>query len=183
LSVFCHSTGREIIMKHTIRVFSCVVAVLLLFACGEPGPVSPDSHQSERGDLSQSVVKKPKANVLGEAAGEGVIQDGEYAGQAFKVDVRGEYTGFGNGTLIVGRAVVTIGKERFVSIESPDLGTFASFCCGEGFVSDGGAFIEFSMYGQVSHVTADEPHNHLFAVDLQHTGSNREHRDPSRSTS
>lgn len=98
--------------------------------------------------------------IIGQASGNGTIPSGEYAGQSCDVSIRGEYSDFGFGTLITGEATVVIGTEIFVSIVSPDVDTFQSFCCGEGHVYA----TEFSVYGQVRHTTAAIPHNHLFAA-------------------
>jgi hypothetical protein len=112
--------------------------------------------------LAQAVTAKAK--------GEGVIANGEYAGKKFKIELAGAYSGFGAGTLVEGRVRLKIGKERFESIISPDFGTFNSFCCGEGRVDPFGAFHSFSMNGQVRHVTAAEPHNHLFGASATTDG-------------
>jgi hypothetical protein len=61
--------------------------------------------------------------------------------------------------------VVTIRGERFESVNDPFL---FSFCCGEGDLMLDGSDYVFTMFGQVNHITADEPHNHLFA-GLAHT--------------
>jgi hypothetical protein len=104
----------------------------------------------------------PAAEVVtGIADGAGTIRSGEYTGAAFTAHLRGEYSGFGPGTLTTGAGtVVQIGSERFEAVVSPAFGTFQSLCCGEGAVADW--FL--SMNGQLRHVTAAQPHNHLFAA-------------------
>ena len=90
----------------------------------------------------------------------GFIPAGEYAGQRFIVTIEGEYSGLGPATLVTGAAEVRIRGERYVSVYSEEL---ISFCCGEGYIAFDGTNYEFTVYGQVEHVTADMPHNHLFA--------------------
>ena len=62
---------------------------------------------------------------------------------------------------------IQIGSERFEAVVSPAFGTFQSLCCGEGYVFHDG----FSMTGQVRHVTAAVPHNHLFGASAAVYGS------------
>jgi hypothetical protein len=98
------------------------------------------------------------SQIIGEASGIGTIPSGEYEGQTFTITIKGEYSEFGDGTLITGEAVVQIGEERFESIVDPAL---QSFCCGEGSVSPD----RFRMSGQVRHIAAAyPPHNHLFGT-------------------
>jgi hypothetical protein len=108
------------------------------------------------------------STIIGKADGGGIIPSGEYAGQAFTVHLTAEYSEFGLGTLITGAGTsIQIGGERFEAIVSPAFGTFQSLCCGEGH-----AFADsFSMTGEVRHVTAAVPHNHLFGASSQTYGS------------
>lgn len=96
---------------------------------------------------------------VAEARGRGTIPSGEYAGQRFQIFMEGNYSDLGFETLISGEALVTIRGERFESINDPLL---QSFCCGEGHLQIFEGEYVFSMFGQVTHTTAD-PHNHLFA--------------------
>jgi hypothetical protein len=94
------------------------------------------------------------------ARGKGTIPAGEYAGQKFQINLEAHYSGEGIGTLESGSALVKIRGERFVSTMDAFL---QSFCCGEGdLIVFEGEWI-FTMFGQVIHTTASEPHNHLFA--------------------
>ena len=94
------------------------------------------------------------------AIGRGTIPAGEYAGLDFTVRIDAVYSAIGLETLTEGEARVNIEGERFESVMDPFL---QSFCCGEGhLVLLEGEYI-FSVFGQVLHSTAEEPHNHLFA--------------------
>ncbi len=108
--------------------------------------------------------------VLAGARSSGTVSSGEYAGQNFRLLIAGAYSGFGPGGLIQGRAILFIGAERFEAIVSPDFGTFDSFCCGEGRVDPFDAFHSFSTNGQVRHVNAATPHNHLFGASATTDG-------------
>ena len=100
------------------------------------------------------------------AKGHGIIPSGEYAGQRFNIKISGVYSGIGRETLVSGEAEVRIRRERFISVVGPQ-----SFCCGEGYLTDtGGGEWVFTMFGQVRHTTASEPHNHLFAGLANTTG-------------
>ena len=70
------------------------------------------------------------------------------------------YSGLGLETLTEGQTVIKIRDERFESVMDPLL---QSFCCGEGHLQLIDDEYEFVMFGQVNHLTASEPHNHLFA--------------------
>lgn len=113
------------------------------------------------GDADLEVVVTPRSTgYTAEARGRGTIPSGEYAGWKFQITIAGHYTGIGNGTLDAGSAMIRMRGERFESVMDPLL---QSFCCGEGdLIMVDGEWI-FSMFGQVVHATADEPHNHLFA--------------------
>ena len=98
------------------------------------------------------------------AKGKGVIPAGEYAGHHFNVTISGYYSGLGANTLVTGEATVKIRSQHFASFEICDSG-FESFCNGEGSLmnSPDGTEMEFTVYGQVEHLRASTPHNHLFA--------------------
>jgi hypothetical protein len=102
--------------------------------------------------------------VVAFAVGAGTIPSGEYAGRPFRIEISGEYSAFGPGTLVRGRALLTIGTERFASVVGTE--QFPSFCCGEGAVDSFG----FSMGGRVRHVTAPQPHEHLFGASATKDG-------------
>ena len=105
---------------------------------------------------------------LAMARGKGIIPAGEYGGQHFQITLEGLYTDIGLSMLESGAALVRIRGERFVSVEDPLL---QSFCCGEGdLLLTDGEWI-FTMYGQVVHTTASEPHNHLFAGLARESGT------------
>lgn len=105
---------------------------------------------------------------LAEARGKGIIPAGEYGGHHFQITLEGLYTDIGLGMLESGSALVKIRGERFLSVEDPLL---QSFCCGEGdLLLTDGEWI-FTMYGQVVHTTAPEPHNHLFAGLARESGT------------
>lgn len=97
---------------------------------------------------------------VAEARGRGVIPAGEYAGQRFLITMEATYSGIGMETLTEGQALVRIRTERFESVMDPLL---QSFCCGEGHLQIIDDEYVFTMFGQVIHSTAEEPHNHLFA--------------------
>jgi hypothetical protein len=97
---------------------------------------------------------------LAEARGKGIIPSGEYAGQRFQLELNATYSGIGFETLIDGEATIRIRGERFESVSDPLL---QSFCCGEGHLQIFDGEYVFSVFGQVNHSTAGEPHNHLFA--------------------
>lgn len=97
---------------------------------------------------------------VAEARGRGTIPAGEYAGYRFQIALEATYSGIGMETLIDGEALVRIRSERFESVADPLL---QSFCCGEGHLQMLDEEYVFTVFGQVIHVTADEPHNHLFA--------------------
>lgn len=101
--------------------------------------------------------------VITAATGVGTVPAGEYAGQTIRATVVGVYSGFGNTTLIDGRAIVRIGARRFDSVVSPSI---PSFCCGEGHV--GPDF--FSMTGWVSENATAGPHDHLFGTSASTAG-------------
>lgn len=116
---------------------------------------------------NQGIVKDAQVTVRSHGSGyhanakcKGFIPAGEYAGHRFSVEIEGEYTGLGPGTLVSGSALVKIRSERFESVVSIDLN---SFCCGEGYILDLGDHYEFVVFGQVEHSTSSMPHNHLFA--------------------
>jgi hypothetical protein len=119
--------------------------------------------------LVQAVCASPLLGaevVIGTANGSGTIPTGEYAGKAFTAHLRGEYSGLGPGTLTTGAGtIIQIGNERFEAVVSPAFGTFQSLCCGEGSAAIG--FL--SMTGQLRHVTAALPHNHLFGASATTT--------------
>ena len=123
-----------------------------------------------RSDIAVSTTRI--RGYLATAKGYGVIPSGEYAGQSFTVKLSLEYSAIGNNTLTGGTAVVKIGGDRFLSVTSPDFGTFQSFCCGEGSLyrmTDGSW--SFTVYGQVRHSTAlAGAHNHLFAALVSSRG-------------
>jgi hypothetical protein len=102
--------------------------------------------------------------VVAVAVGAGTISSGEYAGRPFRIEIFGEYSRFGPGTLVRGRALLTIGTERFESVVGTE--QFPSFCCGEGAVDS----FSFSMSGRVRHVTAPQPHEHLFGASATKDG-------------
>ena len=110
-------------------------------------------------DLTTTVISR-SPGYHARATGIGTIPEGEYAGWRFNIMIEGYYSDVGDNTLESGSAEVRIRSERFVSVMDVDL---QSFCCGEGylFLIDGEWI--FSMFGQVVHSTAPEPHNHLFA--------------------
>ncbi len=97
------------------------------------------------------------------SSGPVTVTSGEYAGQKMTVWLQGEYSGYGNSTLITGNATITIGKEVFAADLSLDP-AWQSLCCGSGDVFPPGdpAMTQFWMWGQVRHTTAAVPHNHLF---------------------
>jgi hypothetical protein len=94
---------------------------------------------------------------------EGKTPGGQYQGQLFTVTLKGEYSGYGMGTLVIGEAKVFIGSEQFTSVVFSDVGK--SFCCGEGGTTDG----QLSVTGWVLHKTSAGPHYHLFGA-LASTG-------------
>ena len=117
--------------------------------------------------LTLGQVQETKVTVRSHGSGyhtnarsSGFIPTGEYAGQRFIVTIEGEYSGLGPATLVTGTAEVKIRGERFESIYSEEI---ISFCCGEGYILDEGTHYIFTVFGHVAHVTADIPHNHLFA--------------------
>lgn len=112
-------------------------------------------------NADMEVIVTPRSTgYTAEARGKGTVPSGEYAGWKFQITLEGHYSGIGNGTLDSGSALVRMRRERFESTMDPLL---QSFCCGEGdLVLLDGEWI-FSMFGQVVHTTATEPHNHLFA--------------------
>ena len=101
--------------------------------------------------------------VLGVAVGAGTVPGGEYAGLRIRAAILGVYSGYGNTTLVEGRALVYIGSTRFDSIVSTSI---PSFCCGEGHV--GTDF--FSMTGWVQESAASGPHSHLFGTSATKDG-------------
>jgi hypothetical protein len=104
------------------------------------------------------------SQIIGEASGSGTIPSGEYAGQTYSITIKGEYAEFGDGTLIIGEAIVQIGEEVFESVVNPVLN---SFCCGEGSIFAD----QFHMNGQVRHVGAAYTiHNHLFGASVRPDG-------------
>ena len=105
-------------------------------------------------------VRAIDTGYIARARSTGFIPSGEYAGNRFVVTIEGEYSGLGPGTLVSGTAEVRIRGEKFESVTSIEL---VSFCCGEGYINDLGTHYEFVVFGQVEHVTAPVPHNHLFA--------------------
>jgi hypothetical protein len=113
------------------------------------------------GAISIASIISAASVLIGSADASGTIPAGEYAGQAFTVHLSAEYSALGVGTLITGSGTtVQVGSERFEGIVSPAFGTFQSLCCGEGHAS----LSAFTMTGQVRHVTAAVPHNHLFGA-------------------
>lgn len=157
-------------MKCRIFLLSILGSTIIFAGCQEKSSLSPESDQSEQGSSLFRVSPVPGSPlfmvspVRGSAKAKGIIPSGEYAGQRFKIKVSGDYSGIGPASLINGSAVITIGAERFDSIVSPAFGTFDSFCCGEGATTDDGSAQTFTVFGQVRHVTAAVPHNHLFAA-------------------
>jgi len=96
------------------------------------------------------------------AKGHGTVPTGQYAGHHFTVAISAFYSAVGIATLVSGEATVRIRSQHFESVEicAPP---FASFCSGEGSLWDLGTHWEFDVYGQVEHLRAATPHNHLFA--------------------
>lgn len=149
---------------------------MLLNSCTQdnmmPAPTEKDkiarTNASPLGEiLTLGQIQETKVTVRSHGSGyhakarcSGFIPAGEYAGQRFIVTIEGEYSGLGLATLVTGAAEVRIRNERFQSVYSVELN---SFCCGEGYIAYDGTNYEFTVYGQVEHVTADMPHNHLFA--------------------
>ena len=133
----------------------------------EPSP--PTAHQ--RLDIGlEEILKHGRFDVkitprshgyLAEARGKGTIPSGEYAGRQFQIEMKATYSGIGFATLIDGSATVKIKSERFESVLDPLL---ESFCCGEGYLQMIDGEYVFTVWGQVNHSTANEPHNHLFAA-------------------
>ena len=103
------------------------------------------------------------SNIIGTAIGSGTIPGGQYEGQAFTVTIKGEYSGYGIESLVIGEAKVVIGTEVFTSVVSD---FSKSFCCGNGRIWDS----EFDLYGQVLHETSAGPHYHLFAASATTEG-------------
>jgi hypothetical protein len=113
------------------------------------------------GNAEIRVTVTPRSHgYVAEGRGRGTIPAGEYAGQRFQITLEANYSGIGLETLIDGEALVRIRGERFESVMNPLL---QSFCCGEGHLQIVDDEYVFTMFGQVNHITADEPHNHLFA--------------------
>lgn len=142
----------------------------LLVSCEKTSLVQKNTDKPERleigfdeliknAEISTTVTLRSHGYVA-EARGKGIIPSGEYAGQRFQITLEATYSGIGMETLIDGEALVRIRGERFESVSDPLL---QSFCCGEGHLEVVEDEYIFTVYGQVIHVTADEPHNHLFA--------------------
>jgi len=159
----------------TIILASSAALILLVFliSCAKSDHAIPPKEKSvdelEASDLLELTehLKESKVTIatrshgyIAKAVGHGVIPAGEYAGDHFNVRITGNYSGVGNNVLTSGTAVVRIRGERFESTIDPLL---QSFCCGEGDLLDMGTHWEFTMFGQVIHSTAADPHNHLFA--------------------
>ena len=167
----------SILLRNTMYVLAMV---MLLSSCYQDNlqSVSPEKSKIARinatemseilrlgeiEDLEVTVQSESRISGSGyhaKAKGRGIIPTGEYAGQRFNVTIQALYSGLGSGTLVSGSAKVKIRGEKFESVNSVGL---ASFCCGEGDIYDLGSDFEFTVYGQVEHVTAPTVHNHLFA--------------------
>lgn len=113
----------------------------------------------EKAEITVSVAPR-SPGYFAEARGNGTIPAGEYAGQKFHIVIEGYYSDIGLETLESGEALVKIRSQRFESVMDPLL---QSFCCGEGHLQLVDGEYVFTMFGQVNHSTAAEPHNHLFA--------------------
>jgi len=98
------------------------------------------------------------SGVIGTAVGSGTIPGGQYQGQSFTVTVKGEYSGYGMESLVIGEAKIVIGTEVFTSVVFSDFRK--SFCCGNGAAGDSW----FDVHGQVLHETSAGPHYHLFGA-------------------
>ncbi len=158
-----------------------IIAGLMFFGCSD---ASFDSTQFEQkqpvdkldigldaliqlADLEVTVTPRSHG-YLAEARGKGTIPAGEYGGHKFQITLEGVYSDIGLATLVSGETLVKIRGERFVSVEDPLL---QSFCCGEGdLILADGEWI-FTMFGQVVHTTAPDPHNHLFAGLARESGT------------
>ena len=172
--------GGNSIYRHLFGNIAILLAVGFMFlSCHQdnPNPVKPEKidliQKAEiNGTLldaitSNGTFENAEVTVRSHGSGyhtyakcKGFIPDGEYAGHRYSVEIEGEYSGLGPGTLVSGSAFVKIRSERFESVVSMDLN---SFCCGEGYILDLGTHYEFVVFGQVEHTTDPIPHNHLFA--------------------
>lgn len=139
---------------------------------------------ADRGRLSETsldeIIKNAKvetnithanstSSYIATATGRGTIPSGEYAGRPFTVRVNAAYSAEGDGTLISANALVKItGVTNFGSVRSP---IPLSFCCGSGHLHSLGSTWNFTVWGQVRHITAAGDHNHLFRAHVSTTGT------------
>jgi hypothetical protein len=118
--------------------------------------------------LSVLILLAPNAiagsGIVGTAIGGGTIPAGQYQGQTFTVTIKGEYSGYGLETFVIGQAKVTIGTEVFTSVVFSDYR--CSFCCGNG--ASGESW--FGLHGLVLHETSAGPHYHLFGASASTGG-------------
>lgn len=163
---------------HTLSVFTILLSLLFLFSCekADIAVQGPDlitranafEHMTDLSVLMDNVkdveveITTHSSGYDALARGKGVIPTGEYAGHRFKVVISAHYSGVGLETLVTGEATVQIRSQKFESVEICDPG-FESFCNGEGSLWDYGTHWEFTLFGQVEHLRASTPHNHLFA--------------------
>ncbi|MEO5906487.1 MAG: hypothetical protein ABIQ11_07165 [Saprospiraceae bacterium] len=158
---------------YTFQKLSFLLLILLLSGCDKSSPeiidYSPPANYQTLdigldkilGNGNFDVRVTPRSHgYVAEAKGKGIIPTGEYAGHHFQIELNATYSGIGFETLIEGAATVKIRGERFKSVTDTLL---HSFCCGEGYLQMIDGLYVFTVFGQVNHSTASDPHHHLFA--------------------